>query len=312
MKPAGVKPGPGEEQAAGRFLEAERASRGPGSASARQDRKDWTALPRRGAAKPPSSLLSIRKPISRKAQLTLTVLSFVIPLLAWVVLSATQVVSPTFLPGPVATLQAGWEMAQSGQLFTDLWDTLRRIVYGFGLAVLVSVPVGIAMGTFMAGRALFEPFLSMVRYLPASAFIPLMMIWLGIDEESKIGVLFLGTVFFNTFMTADVVRSVPAQLINVSYTLGARRDEVLRKVIMPHSLPGIIDAIRVNIAAAWNLVVVAEVVVSTTGLGRRIMQSQRFLETDQIFAILIVIGICGVVIDMLLRLLRNRIGRWAT
>ncbi len=150
----------------------------------------------------------------------------------------------------------------------------------------------------------------MMRYLPASAFIPLMMIWLGVGEEPKIAVLFLGTVFFNTFMTADVVRSVPRQLINVSYTLGARRNEVLRKVIIPHSVPGIIDAIRVNIAAAWNLVVVAEVVVSTTGLGRRIMQSQRFLETDQIFAILILIGICGVIIDIALRFLRNRIGRW--
>ncbi|SMD24066.1 ABC transporter permease [Kibdelosporangium aridum] len=314
MKP-GVTPGSVDEQAAAqRFLEAERASRGSGTATvaapARPDRTEWPALPVRPRPKPSSSLLSIRKPISHTTRLTLLVLSFVIPLLAWVVLSATQAVPETFLPGPVATFQAGLEMAQDGTLFTDLWDTVQRILYGFGLAVLVSVPIGIVMGTFMAGNALFEPFLSMMRYLPASAFIPLMMIWLGVGEEPKIAVLFLGTVFFNTFMTADVVRSVPRQLINVSYTLGARRNEVLRKVIIPHSVPGIIDAIRVNIAAAWNLVVVAEVVVSTTGLGRRIMQSQRFLETDQIFAILILIGICGVIIDIALRFLRNRIGRW--
>nr|WP_264085212.1 ABC transporter permease subunit [Kibdelosporangium phytohabitans] len=152
--------------------------------------------------------------------------------------------------------------------------------------------------------------MSMLRYLPASAFIPLLMIWLGVGEELKIGVLFIGTVFYNTFMTADVVRSVPPQLINVSYTLGARRNEVLRKVIVPHSLPGIIDAIRVNVAAAFNLVVVAEVVASTTGLGRKIMQAQRFLSTDEIFAVLIVIGVCGVLTDLLLRLLRDRVGRW--
>ncbi|ALG07265.1 ABC transporter permease [Kibdelosporangium phytohabitans] len=311
MKPAEANRVSADEQAAAqRFLEAERAERGGVATAAQPNHKDWAPLPRRSRPKTQSALLSIRKPISRSAKLTLTVMGFAVPLLVWVLLSATEVVDPTFLPSPVATVAAGWEMAQSGQLFTDLWATVERILYGFGLAILVSVPIGMAIGTFSAGRAFFEPIMSMLRYLPASAFIPLLMIWLGVGEELKIGVLFIGTVFYNTFMTADVVRSVPPQLINVSYTLGARRNEVLRKVIVPHSLPGIIDAIRVNVAAAFNLVVVAEVVASTTGLGRKIMQAQRFLSTDEIFAVLIVIGVCGVLTDLLLRLLRDRVGRW--
>jgi NitT/TauT family transport system permease protein len=278
---------------------------------ARSDRKDWSPLPSRRRPGRTSPLLTIRAPISARARWILVVLSFVIPLVAWVVLSAAQIVSPTFLPSPAATFSAGSKMAQSGQLFTDLWDTLQRIIYGFGLAVIVSVPLGFVIGTFRAGQALFEPIISLVRYLPATAFTPLLIIWLGIDEAPKIALLCLGTVFFNTMMTADAVRSVPLPLINVSYTLGARRGEVLRKVILPHSLPGMIDAIRVNIAAAWNFVVVAEIVSSTTGLGRRILQAQRFLHTDEIFAMLIVIGLCGVIIDLLLRLLRTRLGRWA-
>jgi NitT/TauT family transport system permease protein len=96
----------------------------------------------------------------------------------------------------------------------------------------------------------------------------------------------------------------------VSYTLGARRHEVLGKVIIPHALPGMIDAVRVNFAAAWNLVVVAELVNSETGLGKRILLAQRFTQTDKIFAILVVIAVIGVVTDVLLRLLRVRLGRW--
>nr|CTQ95844.1 Urea carboxylase-related ABC transporter, permease protein [Kibdelosporangium sp. MJ126-NF4] len=317
MKPAEAnRLDTGEQAAAQRFLEAERAahdSRASGgvATTTRKDERHWAPLPRRSRPKPPSPLLRIRTPISRQARITLITLSFVIPLLLWIGLSATELVNPKFLPSPLATVAAGWKLIESGQMWTDLWATLQRILYGFGLAILVSVPIGFVMGTFMAGRALFEPFLSAMRYLPATAFIPLLMIWLGVDEGLKIGILFIGTVFYNTFMTADVVRSVPTQLINVSYTLGARRNEVLRKVILPHSLPGMIDAIRVNVAAAWNLIVVAEVIASSTGLGRRIMQSQRFFATDDIFAMLVVIGIVGVLIDMALRLLRSKVGRWA-
>ncbi|ONI80994.1 ABC transporter permease [Actinosynnema sp. ALI-1.44] len=311
MKPAETNRVSADEQAAQRFLEAERAERGGVATAAQSGHNDWAPLPRRSRPKQPSALLTIRKPIPRRTKLTLNILSFAVPLLVWILLSATEAVDPKMLPSPLAALSAGWDLAQSGKLFTDWWATVGRILYGFGLAVVVSVPIGMAMGTFAAGRAFFEPIMSLLRYLPPSALIPLMMIWLGVDEVLKIGVLFIGTVFYNTFMTADVVRSVPPQLVNVSYTLGARRNEVLRKVIVPHSLPGMIDAVRVNMAAAWNLVVVAEVIASTTGLGRGIVQAQRFNSVDEIFAMLFVIGVSGVLIDVALRLLRDRVGRWA-
>ncbi|OLB77677.1 MAG: hypothetical protein AUI14_15545 [Actinobacteria bacterium 13_2_20CM_2_71_6] len=138
----------------------------------------------------------------------------------------------------------------------------------------------------------------------------MLIIWLGLGEPSKVAILVIGTVFFNTLMTADVVRQVPAALIDVSYTLGARRGEVLRKVVVPHALPGMIDAMRVNAAAAWNFVVVAELIASESGLGYRIVRAQRFLQTDKIFAVLVVIGVIGLAMDVALRLLRDRVGRW--
>jgi NitT/TauT family transport system permease protein len=103
---------------------------------------------------------------------------------------------------------------------------------------------------------------------------------------------------------------VPSALLDVSYTLGARRGEVLRKIVVPHSLPGMIDAIRINAAAAWNFVVVAELINSQAGLGYRIARAQRFLQTDTIFAVLVVIGVAGLTIDVVLRLVRTRVGKW--
>jgi NitT/TauT family transport system permease protein len=273
-------------------------------------RESWPALPRRRPVRPPRALFAIRTPLPRATRATLIAVSVAVPVLGWLVLGAAGVVDPRYLPTPLQVWQAGVDMAREGQLAADTWATVQRIGYGYGLSVAVAVPLGIAMGSFTAAHSLLEPLSGLLRYLPAAAFTPLLLIWLGIDEPPKVALIFIGTVFFNMLMTADAVRLVPADLIQVSYTLGARRLEVLRKVIVPHALPGVVDAVRVNFAAAWNLVVVAELVNSETGLGKRILLSQRFTQTDRIFAILVVIAAIGVLTDVSLRLLRDRLGRW--
>jgi NitT/TauT family transport system permease protein len=266
-------------------------------------------LPRRPQKAPPR-IWRLRSPIPRGWRTALMVASVLVPLAGWLAVSATGRVPAQFLPSPAAVWQAGLDMARAGTLAADTWASIQRVLIGFGLAVIVSVPLGILMGSFAAGRALCEPVVGLLRYLPASAFIPLLTIWLGIGEPSKVMLLFIGTVFFNTLMTADVVRQVPGAQLDVAYTLGARRGEVLRKVVVPHALPGMIDSVRVNAAAAWNFVVVAELINSEEGLGYRIARSQRFLASDRIFAILVVIAVLGLTIDVLLRLLRDRVGRW--
>jgi NitT/TauT family transport system permease protein len=254
---------------------------------------------------------ALRQPISRPLRTTLMAASAVVPLLAWLVLSGTGAVSQLFLPGPAAVARALADLVTTGELQADALATMQRVGIGFALAMVIAVPMGLAMGTFPSARALFEPVIGLLRYMPAPAFIPLLIIWLGLGEAPKIALLVIGTVFFQTLMSADVAAQVPAELIDASYTLGASKWSVVRKVILPHSVPGIIDAMRVNIAATFNLVVVAELVASQKGLGHRITQAQRFLHTDQIFAVLIVIGVIGVTIDLLFRLLRNLVAGWA-
>jgi len=279
--------------------------------STRNTRPRWAALPSRRPPRPRPTLFTLRVPISRPARAILATASIVAPFVVWWLI-ALGIDDPKVLPTPGAAVRAGVELAREGLLWADTWASVQRVLNGFGLAVLASVPLGLLMGSFRAGWSLFEPVLGVARYLPAAAFIPMLIAWQGLEEEPKYTLIFLATFFFNTLMTADVVRGVPAHLIDVSYTLGARTGEIVRKVIVPHSLPGIIDAIRVNAAAGWGYVVVAELIASEAGLGFRINRAARFRNFDDMFAALIVIGLIGVVIDIALRTLRDRIGRWQT
>jgi NitT/TauT family transport system permease protein len=273
-------------------------------------RADWPELPRRPIRSSRTEWLAPGREIAQSTRWALRVLSLLAPLVAWIGLSASGAVQPEFLPTPAATWKAGLEMARSGELLTDTLASVRRVVLGFGLALAISVPLGFAMGTWRWALALLEPVIGLVRYMPAGAFIPLLIIWLGLGESPKLAVLVLGVVFFNILMVADAVRQVPRRLLEASMTLGATPSVLVRKVILPHSLPGIIDAARVNAAAAWNFVVIAELYAATEGLGYRIVRSARFLQSDHIFAVLIVIGVIGIALDVTLRILRDRVGRW--
>jgi len=147
--------------------------------------------------------------------------------------------------------------------------------------------------------------------MPASAFVPLLILWLGVDEPTKVALIFIGTIFFNTLMVADAARMVPKDLINVSYTLGANRRQVFFQVLVPHCVPGIINALRVNMAAAWNLVIVSELVAAQSGLGYQILRAQKFLLTDNIFVGLIVIGLVGLLTDLIFSWLSRTFAAWA-
>jgi len=268
------------------------------------------ARPRTLGGRRQSGFWRMRGQISPSLNLALVAVSLLTPLVFWVVLRESGAVNPIFLPSPAEVFNSGRDMISSGQLGTDTWASVRRVGIGFGLAILISVPLGLAMGSFKAINALFEPFIAFVRYMPATAFVPLLLIWLGLDEAPKIALIVIGTVFFNTLMTANIVWQVPSEMIRVAQTLGAGNLSVFRKVIFPYALPGLIDAARVNLAAAWNLIVVAELVAADEGLGFRIVRAQKFLRTEDIFVILLVIGALGFATDFGLRRLRNRVAPW--
>jgi NitT/TauT family transport system permease protein len=237
--------------------------------------------------------------------------SIVIPLLLWVLLSATGLIESQYLPSPWQVGAALVEMWQKGILLPDAMASIFRVGSGFLLSVVIAIPLGIFMGAFASIRALFEPIIGIVRYMPAPAFIPLLIIYMGLEEAPKIALIFIGVLFFNTLMIMDAVKFVPKELLEATYTLGGSRRQVLFQVMAPYVTPNILDAFRINMAAAWNLVVVAELIAADEGLGKRIELARKFFRTDEIFACLIVLGLIGFAIDMFLRWLLRKTCRWS-
>jgi NitT/TauT family transport system permease protein len=147
--------------------------------------------------------------------------------------------------------------------------------------------------------------------MPVTAFVPLIVIWVGLGEPSKILIIMLGVVLYNALMVADAVKFIPNEMINVAYTLGATRRDVVFKVIIPAVFPSVLDTLRVNISGAWNFLVIAELVAAQNGLGFRIIQAQRFLQTDKVLFCIAIIGLIGLVIDYFLKWLSQKLTPWA-
>jgi NitT/TauT family transport system permease protein len=232
-------------------------------------------------------------------------------LLLWTVITATGLVDKLFLPSPAAVWSAGQMQAQQGLLWRDFSASVGRVFGGFALSAIVALPLGIAMGSSVVVCRLLEPLMGLIRYMPAPAFIPLLIIYFGLGELPKVLLIFIGTLFFNTLMIMDAVKFVPRELIETARTLGGRGLPILTRVVAPYIAPQVLDAYRINMASAWNLVIVAELVAATEGLGKRISLAQRFLRTDEIFLGLIVIGLIGLAIDLGFRFLMRRSCAWA-
>lgn len=256
------------------------------------------------------ALLRIREDIAAPYRMGLVALGLAALLGLWMALAAGAS-ADLVVPSPAETWTGGRRLWDEGVLAGDLWASVRRILFGYAISMAIGVMLGLAMGSFRAVDSFFEPPVAFIRYIPATALVPLMLFWLGIDETPKITLIVLGSVVFNVLMVADVARNVPRELISASYTLGAGRLRVLRRVILPHSVPGIIDVARINLAAAWAILVVAELLAAQEGLAFRIVRAQRFRQIDEMFALLIIFGIIGVVSDLALRALRRRAAPWA-
>jgi len=229
----------------------------------------------------------------------------------WALLSTVWATDAFQVPTMAATWSALVEMWQAGELWSDFTASVERVGIGYAISIVIGVGVGVLIGSFRSAEAFFEPQVGFLRYIPASALTPLLLIWMGIDEAPKIALIVLGTVFFNILMVADVTRAVPRELISAAYTLGAKRLTVLRRVILPHSWPGIVDVARINLAAAWLMLVVAELLAAQDGLAFRIIRAQRFRRIDRMFALLLVFGLLGMASDLALRWFRDRSARWA-
>ncbi len=263
-------------------------------------------VPEAGSARRPrlaQTLLTPKEPIPRGLAVGLGFGAFAIILAAWSIVAYGGLVEPLFLPPPGKVAEALYDMFVNEDFASDVWASFYRVGLGFLIACAVGIPLGIGIGSFRAVQAFFEPVIAAVRYMPASAFIPLLIIWFGIGETEKLAVIWFGVFFPLTLMVADVSANIPKELVNIAYTLGASRRQVFRRVLLPASWPGVIDTMRIGLGWAWTYLIVAELVAASTGIGHVILQSSRFLETEKIIGGILTIGALGLLSDAGFRLL---------
>ncbi len=250
------------------------------------------------------------EPISSPSRIVLGVLFFVLFVAGWAWATFGGYVTPTFLANPITMVKEGWSLLTEFGFLYDIGITIWRVVGGFVLAAVLAIPLGIAMGTYKPVEAFFEPFVSFARYLPASAFIPLLILWAGIGELQKLLVIFIGSFFQLVLMVAVVVGNTRRDLVEAAYTLGSNDWGIIRRVLIPASAPEIAEILRLVLGWAWTYVIVAELIGSSAGIGHMIVDSQALLNTGQIIFGIIVIGLIGLISDFLFKAANRWLFPW--
>ena len=250
------------------------------------------------------------EPISPTAKTWLGISFFVVFFAGWAVATLGGFVPKIFLADPITMVEDGWRLLTKFGFGLDILITIWRVVGGFVLAVIVAVPLGILMGAYKPVEAFFEPFVSFARYLPASAFVPLLILWAGLGETQKLLVIFIGSVFQIVLMVAVVVGNTRRDLVEAAYTLGSGDRSVVRRVLIPMNAPEIAEILRLVLGWAWTYVIVAELIGSSNGIGHMIIDSQALMATGQIIFGIIVIGIIGLVSDFAFKLVNRRLFPW--
>ena len=251
------------------------------------------------------------QPVSASARIGYGLAFFALFVALWSVATFGGYVQRLFLADPLTMVGEGYNLMVRYGFSFDIMMTIWRVVGGFILAVLVALPIGILMGAYKPIEAFLEPFVSFARDLPASAFIPLLILWAGIGETQKLLVIFIGSVFQLILMIAVSVGSIRRDLVDAAYTLGATDSSVVRRVMLPNAAPEIAEIFRLVLGWAWTYVIVAELIGSSSGIGHMITDSQALLNTGQIIFGIIVIGLIGLVSDFLFKAVNQRLFPWA-
>ena len=236
---------------------------------------------------------------------------FILFFAVWAVATLGGFVPKTFLADPIAMVKSGWVLLTEQGFATDIGFTVWRVLGGFVLAAIFAVPLGIAMGAYKPVEAFFEPFVSFARYLPASAFIPLLILWAGIGEAQKLALIFIGSFFQLVLMIALQVGGTRRDLVEAAYTLGASHFGIVKRVLIPAAAPQIAETLRLVLGWAWTYVIVAELIGASNGIGHMITDSQALLATDQIIFGIITIGVIGLVSDLAFKRANRAMFRWA-
>ena len=254
------------------------------------------------------------RPLQPVSQGTRTVLGlgfFVLFFAFWAAITFGGLVSKTFLADPLTMVRSGYDLLVNQGFIKDIGMTVWRVLGGFAIATLLAIPLGVLMGAYKPIEAFFEPFVSFARYLPASAFIPLLILWAGIGEAQKLSVIFIGSFFQLVLMIAVSVGNTRRDLVEAAYTLGASDQGIVTRVLLPSSAPDIAETLRMVLGWAWTYVIVAELIGASSGIGHMITDSQALLATDQIIFGIIVIGLIGLASDFAFKALNRKVFPWS-
>ncbi len=247
---------------------------------------------------------------NRKTRMVLMTLSIIGGVLAWYLITLMPTIN-TFLASPkqvYAALLA--ESAARGRYFKDISISLQRVLIGFGLAFVCSIPVAFLMGWYPKVRSVVEPWIQFFRTIPPIALIPLVILAMGLGEPPKYTIIFVAAFLVMVVTIYQGVKEVDKTLIKAAYTFGATDRDLFFDIMIPAAFPYILVGARLGMAASLTTLIAAELTGTTFGLGARIQGAQQFMDTSIVLLGIITIGIIGFVLDKILLLVEKRLTRW--
>lgn len=257
-----------------------------------------------------SQLFRFRGTVAPRTEWILAVVAFVAFVLLWQAIAAYELMPARFMPGPLAVLQALGRMLVQSDFIVDIGISIARVWVAFLLCIVLAIPLGVWMSSYRIVGALSEPVIDFIRYLPVPALVPLLLIWFGIGEESKIAVLWMGTFFQLVLLIADDAKRVPWEYVEIGYTLGAKPRQIIRDIVLPSMGPSMVDNLRITLGWCWTYLIVAEIVAANSGIGHAIWSMRRFVKTPEVMAGILTVGIIGLVTDQLIRYAHRRYFRY--
>ena len=243
-----------------------------------------------------------------------SVVTVVVLIGLWAIVTNMGWVKPLFLPTPQAVFQQFYEYLTGAANDKPLWQhflaSMFRVFSAFALACVTAIPIGIAMGMSRVMRGIFDPPLEFYRPLPPLAYLPLIIIWFGIDELPKVLLIFLSCFAPLALAARSGMRSASQEQMNAAYSMGASYWQVIRHVILPSALPDILIGMRIAIGFGWTTLVAAEMVAASVGLGQMVLNASNFLRTDIVIMGIIVIGVVSYTFDLLMRWIERKLVPW--
>ena len=236
--------------------------------------------------------------------------SVVLFLIVWQAVASARLVPPLFLPGPIDIVDAFVVLFAQGQIWNDIWVSGQELIYGYGLAVLIALPLGLLMGWYRRLNYALDPFINFFYSTPRVALLPLLILWFGIGIWSKIAVVFLGSFFPIVINTIAGVRNLDAGLIKTSRSFGATDAQIFRTLALPGSVPFILAGLRLGVGHALIGVVVGELVAAQAGVGLMMARAGATFQTSKVFAGLIIVATTGIIITGLLQRIERRFQAW--